>query len=193
MVGFHGCPLRCKYCLNPQSTSKDGIWKTLTTKQLYEVVKVDDLYFRSTNGGITFGGGEPVLYAEFIKEFRSLCGDKWHITLETSLNVDIKNIEILYSVVDDFIIDIKDISNDIYRTYTGQHNNRVLQNLMYLSKSENKSSFKVKIPLIPDYNSETDRLNSVRYLESLGFDLVNNIMLVNYKTDMAIVNYCVAK
>ena len=24
LVGFHGCPLRCKYCLNSQCFSKDG-------------------------------------------------------------------------------------------------------------------------------------------------------------------------
>ena len=25
LVGFHGCPLNCKYCLNPQTKSSDGI------------------------------------------------------------------------------------------------------------------------------------------------------------------------
>ena len=28
LVAFHGCPLNCKYCLNPQALSPEGVWKT---------------------------------------------------------------------------------------------------------------------------------------------------------------------
>ena len=27
LVAFHGCPLRCKYCLNPQCLDADGVWQ----------------------------------------------------------------------------------------------------------------------------------------------------------------------
>ena len=56
LVAFHGCPLKCKYCLNPQSLSAGGIWKSLTPEELYNHVKQDDLYFWVTGGGVTFGG-----------------------------------------------------------------------------------------------------------------------------------------
>lgn len=29
LVAFHGCPLRCKYCLNPTSLQPDGVWEEL--------------------------------------------------------------------------------------------------------------------------------------------------------------------
>ena len=35
LVAFHGCPLRCKYCLNPQALSLRGVWKRLTPEELY--------------------------------------------------------------------------------------------------------------------------------------------------------------
>ena len=45
LVAFHGCPLRCKYCLNPQSLHSEDIWKHYDCGQLYEEVKQDELYF----------------------------------------------------------------------------------------------------------------------------------------------------
>ena len=30
LVAFHGCPLSCKYCLNPQALSPKGVWKRFT-------------------------------------------------------------------------------------------------------------------------------------------------------------------
>ena len=50
LVAFHGCPLRRKYCLNPQSLHSEGIWKNYDCEQLYEEVRQDELYFLATNG-----------------------------------------------------------------------------------------------------------------------------------------------
>ena len=50
LVAFHGCPLRCKYCLNPQSLHSEGIWKNYDCEQLYEEVRQDELFFLATNG-----------------------------------------------------------------------------------------------------------------------------------------------
>ena len=107
LVAFYDCPLRCRYCLNPQSigTITDSV-RMYTCKELYEKVKVDELYFLATGGGVTFGGGEPTLRYDFILNFRKICGDKWRIYVETSLNVPQHNIEALLSVVDGFIIDV---------------------------------------------------------------------------------------
>ncbi len=69
LVAFHGCPLHCKYCLNPQCLSPDGVLRTITPSELYSEVEIDDLYFVATGGGICFGGGEPLLHSKFIEEF----------------------------------------------------------------------------------------------------------------------------
>lgn len=72
LVAFHGCPLNCKYCLNPQALSPKGVWKRYTPDELFRVVSKDDLYFRATGGGITFGGGEPLLSCKEILYFHKL-------------------------------------------------------------------------------------------------------------------------
>ena len=64
LVAFHGCPLHCKYCLNPQCLSPDGVLRTITPSELYSEVEIDDLYFVATGGGICFGGGEPLLHSK---------------------------------------------------------------------------------------------------------------------------------
>ena len=168
LVAFHGCPLRCKYCLNPQSLHSEGIWKHYDCMQLYEEVRLDELYFLATHGGITFGGGEPCLQSDFIYEFRQLCGQEWQLSVESSLNVPQENIEKLLPVIDYYIIDIKDINNDIYQQYTGKENEKVLNNLHYLIEHGKNEQIIVRTPIIPVYNSASDVDNSIRLLKEMG-------------------------
>ena len=50
LVAFHGCPLYCKYCLNPQYLSPDGVLRTIIPSELYSEVEIDDLYFVAIGG-----------------------------------------------------------------------------------------------------------------------------------------------
>lgn len=170
LVAFHGCPLRCRYCLNPQSLGDGGRFREYSPEELYAETRIDELYFIATNGGITFGGGEPCLRPQFIREFRELCGHAWQLNLETSLNVPTANIETLLPVVNTLIIDIKDMNLDIYHSYTGQSNGRVLDNLRLIAEAGRQHDCIVRIPLIPGYNTDTDREKSRKALEALGFD-----------------------
>ena len=168
LVAFHGCPLRCKYCLNLQSLHSEGIWKHYDCEQLYEEVRQDELYFLATHGGITFGGGEPCLQSDFIDEFRQLCGQEWQLSVETSLNVAQENIEELVPIIDSYIIDIKDINNAIYQKYTGKDNEKVLHNLQYLIDHGKNEQIIVRTPVIPAYNTENDVDYSIHLLKEMG-------------------------
>ncbi len=169
LVAFHGCPLCCRYCLNPQSLGDAERFREYSPEQLYAETRIDELYFIATNGGITFGGGEPCLRPQFIREFRGLCGPEWRLNLETSLNVPTANIKALLPVVNTLIIDIKDMNPDIYRDYTGQSNVLVLENLRLITDSGRQNDCIVRIPLIPGYNTDADRDASRKALEALGF------------------------
>ena len=43
LVAFHGCTLNCKYCLNPQALSPEGVWKRVTpgTISISELLEVE--------------------------------------------------------------------------------------------------------------------------------------------------------
>lgn len=178
LVAFHGCPLRCKSCINPQSFGESYRFKEYTPESLYKETKIDELYFLATNGGVTFGGGEPALYPDFISEFRRLCGSAWHITLETSLNVPQENITALLSVVDSWIIDIKDMHPDTYRRYTGKDNSQIMANLRLLADTSRQSDCIIRLPLIHDFNTDADREASRKTLNALGF---SNFDLFTYQ------------
>ena len=180
LVGFHGCPLRCRYCLNPHSFAEDSKRLLLSPEELYERVKVDQLYFLATGGGVTFGGGEPLLYPAFLKEFRCLCGPHWRLCAETSLSVPWESVEMAAEVVDEFIVDCKDTDGDVYRRYTGQSNEGMLENLARLVALVGAERVTVRLPLIPAYNNEEDREKSAARLASLG---VRRFDRFTYKTE----------
>lgn len=169
LVAFHDCPLRCKFCLNPQSLGSDDRFKEYTPQSLYDKVRIDELYFIATNGGVTFGGGEPALRPDFISDFRKLCGQSWRLSLETSLNVPSRNIETLMPAVDSWIIDIKDLNPDIYRQYTGIDNSLLLTNLRLLAQSDRLGDCTIRLPLIPGHNTSDDREKSHHALAQLGY------------------------
>lgn len=180
LVCFHGCPLRCRYCINPFSFAPDTRYTVMTPQTLYEQVKVDELYFLSTGGGVTFGGGEPLLYPEFLQDFRALCGSSWHLCAETSLSVPPENVKMAAQCIDMFYVDCKDVDHDIYRRYTGKDNFQMLDNLTQLLSAVGAERVTVRLPLIPGYNTDADRERSKSRLSAIG---VTQFDLFTYRTD----------
>lgn len=176
LITFYGCPLNCKYCLNPQCKSESTPCTYIEPNDLVNLLMVDDIYFKSTGGGIVFGGGEPLLNAEYIKEVCDLVPLQWKIRIETSLNVKWDKIELLLPYIDQWIIDIKDSNNEIYKNYTGVDNLKVYDNVLRLNHKTGKEKLLIRIPKIPNYNAEKDIQESVKLYSNLG-----NIDVFNYK------------
>lgn len=179
LVAIYGCPLSCKYCINKEFLAHEMRDECIDMNalQLYEKVKVDNLYFLATNGGVTFGGGEPLLYYEFIKEFKSVSNNGWNISVETSLNVPSKNVYESLDAIDEYIIDIKDMDFEIYKSYTGKNNYNVLKNLKILVKNKNIECLKIRVPKIKDYNDENNIKESIKILRELG---IRDIQVFDY-------------
>ena len=169
LVGFHGCPLHCQYCLNAQCLQADGVWCRLTPGELYSEVEIDDLYFMATGGGICFGGGEPLLRSDFIKAFAEIMNPEWKLTIETSLNVPLKNVKAIASLVQMWYVDIKDMNPDIYKAYGCKENKQVVSNLQWLAANGYADKVIIRLPLIPEYNTDEDRQRSQQQLEEMGF------------------------
>lgn len=170
LVAAHGCPLRCKWCINPRGLEAATPVEAVDARALYERLRVDDLYFQATGGGVTFGGGEPLLHARFIREFRRLCQDKWRICAQTSLNIPEACARTAAKCVDEFIVDIKDMNPGIYRSYTGADNALVLRNLDALLRKVDPRRIRVRVPRIPGFNGEADVQASVRRLRAMGVE-----------------------
>lgn len=174
LVGFYGCPLRCKYCINDRCHTSESD-SVMTSADLYNRVKIDQLYFKATGGGLTFGGGEPLLNAEFIFEIMELGAKEWHTTIETSLNVPIGKWGCLIDYVDEYIVDVKDMNPTIYKSYTGCDNEVVISNLKELQRQGLSGKILLRLPLIHEYNEENDRMRSRHELEEIGFSRFNEL------------------
>ena len=181
LVVLYSCPLRCRWCINPQTWREGENRREMTPDQLLAHVRVDDLYFQATGGGITFGGGEPALRSIFIDAFRRICPQAWKINIETSLNVPQEHVERLLPVIDDFVIDIKDMNPQIYKAYTGLDNARVIENLKFIASAGKADRCRIRIPLIPDFNTDEDRDRSIAGLRQMGFTRFDKF---EYKTEI---------
>ena len=169
LVAFSGCPLKCKYCINPQSNTLESAKYNLTAKELYHKVNVDNLYYLATNGGITFGGGEPLLYADYIREFSTICNERWNLNIETSLNVPLSEIKKVIPFIKEWIVDIKDVDPTVYGNYTSKTNEQVLENLKFLASSVDVEKVLIRTPRIPNYNTDDNVLITQEFLSGLGF------------------------
>lgn len=178
LIGSAGCPLRCKYCLNPESWNGRVKITHVTVDELYERVKIDNLYFITTGGGLTFGGGESLLHADFIAEFaRKYKSSGWKIYAETSLSVPSENVEKVLPFVDAFSVDCKDMDPERYRTYTGGDYNVFENNLRILLANIGPERFQVRVPYIKGYNTREQQLENKRKLLDMG---VTHIQMFDY-------------
>ena len=180
LVAMMGCPLKCRYCLNDRchydvggnGDGSDGHTLTpgihwITPLELYEMVKMDNIYFQTTGGGICFGGGEPTTQHAFITAFIPLCPSHWRFTIESSLCCTTDAIEALAPHIDEWIVDVKDMNSYIYREYTSAEP-VVKERLAELMKLVPEEKIRVKVPLIPDFNTDTDVERSVDELRAMG-------------------------
>lgn len=182
LVALWGCPLKCKYCINGQYLTEEYKARCIdyTPEALLDDVMIDDLYFKATLGGITFGGGEPMIHADFIREFAKICPEEWRITVETSLNISRESIETVKDYVHDFRVDIKDLNPETYKAYTGVEQGKVMDNLDYLLHNYD-GDIHVRVPQIAQYNTKEDCDSTCRYLIDKGFKNIERLEYIVVK------------
>lgn len=178
LVGLYGCPLSCKYCINKKILEIPK-FKKITPIELVDKVLIDYCYFKATGGGVTFGGGESLLYSDAIKSFREVLPKDIPIKVETSLNVPSKHLRELLDAVEEYIIDIKTMNPEIYREYTGLNNQQVLENLTLLCSQNMQDKCKIRIPDIPGFTTQDDIDETVSIIKKMGFsrlDIFNYVI-----------------
>ena len=171
LVALAGCPLSCEYCINKEELKTSAY--NVTPEKLLELVMAEACYFFATGGGVTFGGGEPLLQASGIREFAEIKPEWMKINIETSLNISSAAVSSLIPYVDRWIIDIKSLDKNIYKNYTGQDNDMVLSNLELLDKEK---CF-IRIPIIPGYKDKETAAAEESKLRGRGF---KNIEVFEY-------------
>ena len=185
LVAGAGCPLHCRWCINARLL-REAPPEPVTAEELLNRVIIDDLYYRATGGGITFGGGEALLHAEFIRYFRELCPNDWRIVVETSLAVSPEALDTVIGAVDEYIVDCKDLDPVRYAGYTGGDVTLLKANLRRLLSLVNPNQVLVRVPVIPEFNSPEDQAENAVALQKMGVERLDLFSYIIPKNSLQI-------
>lgn len=171
-VFFQGCPLNCWWCHNPECmamtgfSEKDNIEKMSVRGLMKEIMK-DEAFYRESQGGVTFSGGEPLAQAGFLYEVLKEARDrKIHTAIDTSGYTDRHDISKIAWLTELFLYDLKLMDNDLHLKYTGVPNTLILENLKFLD--ETAKNIRIRIPLIPQITDTSDNIKAIiDFLKSL--------------------------
>lgn len=110
-VRFFGCNLKCNYCDTKKSLKISSNSKFFTTQALFEYIF--DIYnqnkekFYGQTPSISFTGGEPLIYADFILELlQNYVKNKFSVYIETNGTLP-QQIKKVYKYCDVVCMDIK--------------------------------------------------------------------------------------
>lgn len=121
--------------------------------ELLEIIKKERPFFDQSGGGVTFSGGEPLLYPEFLIEVLKSCGSQGiHRAVDTSGFVKGETLLAVAEHTDLFLYDLKMVDAEKHRHYTGVDNQLILANLKALSARG--SEIQVRIPLVGGVNDD---------------------------------------
>jgi pyruvate formate lyase activating enzyme len=214
-VFFKGCPLRCRWCSNPESWSFDEqllfmkerccgcgacidvcprnantpdgghvavdrdkcvacgqcaqvcpqharecIGRELPVDQVMKMLERDAVFYRSSDGGVTFSGGEPFARMDLLRRLAGACVFAGiRTTVETSGFFPLKEAIGIFDWIDEIFIDVKHTDDIIHRKLTGVSNKPILENIVALDKMGRRLT--IRIPLIKDLTSSAENIEGV--------------------------------
>lgn len=190
VVFVQGCPMRCKYCHNPD-TWTPNVGNQMDTDEIIKDYEGYKEFYE--NGGMTVTGGEPLLQIDFLTElFEKAKAHGIHTALDTSgiiYNENnaalMKKFDRLIQSVDLVLLDIKHIDPEKHKELTSQPNDQILAFARYLDR--NNIPVWIRHVVVPGITDNEE------YLTKLGEFLatLNNIKALDilpYHT-MGVVKY----
>ena len=235
VVFLLGCPLRCKWCQNPENLQafpvllmdhsscigcgeciktcpKQAIYpdaqghittdfsrcihcfactdicfaqarqpagRIRSVDEVFAQVMRDEAFFRH-GGGVTLSGGDPTVHPQFCYELLTKCKQQGiHTAMETCGHVSAASMQRLSEVTDLFLYDIKAVTPQVHRKWTGVDNAQILENLRWLCAHGH--AVIPRVPLIPGVNDSDEEFGKiVDLVVSLGLDIIHILPFHQY-------------
>lgn len=159
---FHGaCALVCP------SKAVEMSGKDFPKDEVMKVILRETNIMDSSGGGVTFSGGEPLMFPVELKELLIACGEEGiHRAVDTSGYVKQAILEEIAPHTDLFLYDLKQMNSEIHREFTGVPNELILENLKWIAS--NDKEYHVRIPLVKGVNTDEANINAtIDFLLSL--------------------------
>ena len=179
---------KCMECVKVcESGAIVGNSKEISLSDLMLEIKKDIDFYKKSDGGVTFSGGEPMMQKEQLAEILQLCKkEQINTAIETAGNYSFEKMEPLLKWLDLIIIDLKAFSNDRHKKCTGSSNDNILQNIVKISQT-NKRIW-IRIPVVENVNITLDEIEKMgQFLKKLRVERVellpyHKIGISKYKT-----------
>ena len=172
IIFFAGCPLRCKYCHNPDT------WDMMKGKQdtadelLDEAITCREYW--GTKGGITVSGGEPLAQIDFLLELFTKAKERGINTCIDTAGGPFtregewfEKFKQLMNVTDVLLMDIKHINEEEHIKLTGHTGKNIIEMFCYLDEI-NKPVW-IRHVLVPGITDNDEYLIQTRdFIRTLG-------------------------
>lgn len=157
-------PDHCELCGRCQDICPNGavklVGKSMSVEEVVASVEKDYLFYQNSGGGVTLGGGEPTMQANFalelLKELKAL---GIHSAIETCGFAEWQVLKKLTGFLDLILYDLKHFKSNIHESRTGKSNKRILNNLINLFGQ--KTAIIIRIPIIPGFNDDIKTMNEI--------------------------------
>lgn len=206
VVFFKGCPHTCPWCANPESISPrietvrreskclhcspclrdadecpsgafERIGRDITLDELEREVMKDELFFRTSGGGVTLSGGEVLMQAAFATRFlQRLRRFGISCAIETAGDAPASRLLPLAKACDEVLFDLKIMEPRQAHEVVKMNLPRVLDNLRLLVNEG--ITVIPRLPLIPGYTLNVE--NMQRALAVLLSSGINQVHLLPF-------------
>lgn len=141
--------------------------RNYSTEEVMKTIIRETNIMDSSGGGVTFSGGEPMMYPTALKELLIACGAEGiHRAIDTAGYVKQAVFEEITPHVDLFLYDLKHMDSAVHKEYTGVPNELILSNLRWIASG--KTEYYVRIPLVKGVNTGDENIKAtVDFLLSL--------------------------
>ena len=157
-----GCDA-CGSCMEQcPSEALQLMGKRYSVEALTELLLEDESYYRVSNGGVTFSGGEPLGFPEYVGSvFKRLKERGISTAVETSGFFTYDPVaKLVLPYLDLVMFDLKLMSKEHHYRYTGMDNQLILENFKRLYQAGVR--LLPRTPLIPKITDTPENLEAVR-------------------------------
>ncbi len=164
VIFLQGCPMRCRYCHNPDTWDVHGGME-YTVEEILEAYNKNRPFYKT--GGITVTGGEPLLQLDFlIALFTAAKQQGIHTCVDTSGAVfapedtaQQEKMHRLTEVTDLVLLDIKHTEPQAHKRLTGMGNAQILAFAKYLE--QRRVPIWVRRVVVPDLTDDPAELEQL--------------------------------
>ena len=171
IVFLKGCPLRCKWCCNPEGQhynvekmtlggKEKIVGQDVTVGEIIDIIERDRIYYRRSGGGLTLSGGESLTQPDFAVALLKTAKERGiNTAMESAGFADFSVISRYLPYLDLYLMDIKHMNSAKHKEFTSQPNELILENAKKITDAG--ARLIVRTPVIPTFNATKEEIGEI--------------------------------